>query len=399
LRGFAAVTVVIYHVMEMFHWYALPLPGFFTAWFRIGWAGVDLFFVISGFVITLSALKAREQDPDGFARAYLRRRLARIVPLHYLTCLAFVLFLAPALMINLSKFWVQALTHLTFSHTLFPRTRMTINAVNWSLGVEMQFYVLILVSTRFLARARVSIVVLSGVVISWIWRSFAFSLTYGQVERGLNMTWHATAQLPGVLDEFALGIGLAMLLHRDRSGCLRRGLCSVRWALPAFVALAAYATFSVYWKYPDYWHTPGMVVCWRTILGAFFLLVVVAACAIRDRWFIALTTPLRYLGTISYGIYLWHWLVIIAILPQLEAHPQQALAWVLGLTCLLATLSWHFFEKPFMERFGGDSRRTASTSCELVEPRGTHRDRVETAGRYHRAPHRLPSTNGSILGS
>lgn len=48
LRGFAAITVLVYHVIEHFHWTAFPTEGLLS-WFRIGWMGVDLFFVISGF--------------------------------------------------------------------------------------------------------------------------------------------------------------------------------------------------------------------------------------------------------------------------------------------------------------------------------------------------------------
>ena len=96
LRGFAAVSVVVYHVIEHFKWDQLSQDNVVCLWFRLGWMGVDLFFVISGLVIALSALKLIERNPDDYARIYFTRRLARIVPLHYLTCLLWVVLVMPA---------------------------------------------------------------------------------------------------------------------------------------------------------------------------------------------------------------------------------------------------------------------------------------------------------------
>jgi hypothetical protein len=108
----------------------------------------------------------------------------------------------------------------------------------------------------------------------------------------------------------------------------------------------------VYWVYGSNWATWQMVVFWRTALGGTCLLAVLLACALDDGWFLNLTAPLRYLGTISYGIYLWHMLVISTLKPFFAGDPAHAFLWALGLTLLFASLSWHFFEKPLMERFG-----------------------------------------------
>ena len=73
LRAFAATAVVVYHVIEYANWSSFPADGPLLT-FRIGWIGVDLFFVISGFVITRSALALWRQDPATFARRYWARR-------------------------------------------------------------------------------------------------------------------------------------------------------------------------------------------------------------------------------------------------------------------------------------------------------------------------------------
>jgi len=61
LRAFAAISVLVYHVIELSSWKSFPINGLLS-WFRIGWMGVDLFFVISGFVITLSAFSILENN-------------------------------------------------------------------------------------------------------------------------------------------------------------------------------------------------------------------------------------------------------------------------------------------------------------------------------------------------
>ena len=78
LRGFAALSVVIYHVVELFSWKDFPLTGPLL-WFRAGWMGVDLFFVISGFVIGIAAFSGIDKHSDKtFRWHFFRRRIVRI---------------------------------------------------------------------------------------------------------------------------------------------------------------------------------------------------------------------------------------------------------------------------------------------------------------------------------
>lgn len=86
LRGFSAISVVIYHIINHFKWNSFPISGPLV-WFRIGWMGVDLFFVISGFVIAISTIRTydRSDNYSIFCKNFLTHRFSRIVPLHYLT--------------------------------------------------------------------------------------------------------------------------------------------------------------------------------------------------------------------------------------------------------------------------------------------------------------------------
>ena len=100
--------------------------------------GVDLFFVISGFVIGLSAFAEIDRSgANDFKWAFFSRRLIRIVPLHYLTILVFIVFISPELLF--SNFWSNLFTHLLFVHNLTINLHGAINGSNWSLATEMQF--------------------------------------------------------------------------------------------------------------------------------------------------------------------------------------------------------------------------------------------------------------------
>jgi len=140
LRAFAATAVVVYHVIEFMKWKAFPFEGPLLT-FRIGWIGVDLFFVISGFVITRSALALWRQDPIEFGRQYWARRLSRIVPLYVLTGALWILLFKPGFFDLPPTRWLwQLATHLTFTHTFWPGTYDSIDGVNWTRALEMQFY-------------------------------------------------------------------------------------------------------------------------------------------------------------------------------------------------------------------------------------------------------------------
>lgn len=89
LRAFAALAVVACHCVVVGQWPAEPL-GVIARFARYGWLGVDLFFVISGFVITSAALQLRHLSWSNYFVVFWIRRFARIVPLYYATLIAYL---------------------------------------------------------------------------------------------------------------------------------------------------------------------------------------------------------------------------------------------------------------------------------------------------------------------
>ena len=355
LRGFAALSVVVYHVIAHFNWNGFPRSGPLV-WFRIGGMGVDLFFVISGFVITLSAFARLERAPyTAFVRSFARARIARIAPLYDLTCMLFLAFIQPQL-IFVPGIWRQLLSHSVFLHSWFLMHQGTIDGVNWSVSVEMQFYLLMLLIAPWLRRANCLQIGAGALAIAWAWRAAVFWLVSPAGRWGVFPVFVFTTELPGMLDEFAAGILLARLLVAPEGQVLLTRLRARPWIVPCVTAVLIATAMHIYWNHAIYWNSAWMVILFKSFLAITCAMVVLSACVLESRMVVRLTAPLRYLGTISYGIYLWHLLVILALKRVPWVTGPIALPWVIALTLLFAGLSWHFFERPLMLRFGVRAR-------------------------------------------
>lgn len=340
LRAFAALAVVVYHVIEHARWTGFPGDGPWSA-FRMGWLGVDLFFVISGFVISYSALVLHRKSRGDFARTYWARRLARILPLYLLTLVLWIACFWSVFRGMSPRDWaIQLGSHLTFTHNIWPATHGAIDGPNWSLGIEMQFYLLVALAIGWLDRTPGWRIWLYAILVSWAYRYWAVLEYSGQ---GAGVLFVKSTQLPGVLDLFGAGIFLA---KRVLDGPAPRRMAALGWAVGA-VATGA-ATFAIYHRYSGYWDVPAMVVFWRTPLAVFFLALL--ALAVRLPGSIARRglKPLDYLGEVSYGIYLWHLFFIAAGIALFGTNGPRVMAFALPTTVAAAALSWHLFEKPFM---------------------------------------------------
>jgi peptidoglycan/LPS O-acetylase OafA/YrhL len=349
IRGFAALTVLVYHLIGHWDWAAFPSTGP-LAWFRSGWMAVDLFFVISGFVIGLSAFNGIDTHGAGFRAGFLRSRLARIVPLHYLTLVAYVLLVEPSLRAQ-GDFWTNLGTHLLFIHNLFSPYHGSINGPNWSLGTEMQFYLLIAFAAPWLRQAQPWRIALLLVAIAWAWRWGAWALT---IPGSLDQAYYAQTQLPGMLDAFAIGLLLARFV-RSASGATFldrvRADARIRYALTVLTALCWWALFTVYMDH-HFWNESAMAVFFRTALACCSGATLLLACAWPMPKRSALVGVPLYLGKVSYGIYLWHLPVLFFLGQHTRLEPLTALAIAVPATIGLAALTWHLFEEPVLRRWG-----------------------------------------------
>ncbi len=349
LRGVAILMVMLFHfgaeVEEQNHYSLLCKP------LRLGWTGVDLFFALSGFLITGILLETRDR-PHYFRNFYARRTL-RIFPLYFLVlgaiailCLIFsgMTNWVGATLSTQRWYWVYA------SNILMTLRGDWIGPLDhfWSLAVEEHFYLvwplIVLLLTRRQLLATCAIVVITAV-----------SLRYWLSADG-NASLAGYILTPCRMDGLATGAAVAILI-RTRLG---RQLLS-RWTWPViFLSLAALVAVDV--KAHGYADMRLPVQRIGYSLSAVLFAAVVGMAAFpaiyRPRIFIAvLEFPLlRLFGRYSYAMYIFH--------PLLEnwrrwmfrnwTGGSHVLFFFLYLIVAIASaflpamLSWHLFEKPIL---------------------------------------------------
>ncbi len=343
LRLFAALSVFVMHLGQLG---GLALPtGYPWWWLHFGFYGVDLFFAVSGAVVTLAM--ARAVAGANPRRTFLRHRIARIVPLFVLTCLV-------DLLLNRPDFWEgphplgTLAAHLLFIHNWFPTTHGALNGPSWTLGVEMQFYLLVALLGAWLLDFRRALwLCLGALVLGMAWRALVLHWSYSAGPPGQGyFAFFGSTQLPGVLDGFLAGVMVALIWLRaprlsvDRARLLG-GLLLLSAVLMWWLILAI-ALHGV----REYWQQPGTVVYLRT-LTALASALAVAGCVWLPPPGRAISGALVGGGRLTYGIYLWHAPVLTALVSLLPAwSPGQRALLVSGVVLLLAMASWRWIEAP-----------------------------------------------------
>lgn len=344
LRGLAALLVIWYHVIELGQWHSFPIHGAYLLP-RAGWIGVDLFFVISGFVIGKSALEAQARDPQSWRSRFWDRRVRRIFPLYFATLLVYLFMTQPGILqYGWASLWHVA-SHVTMLHHFLPETSGSINGPNWSVALEVQFYLLMLWATPWLARSSLLRIGLIWIGIALAWR-YATTLVFAPGASDVTAQRVYATQLPGVLDQFVLGILLAKLAV---SGHLTFTWKRMAVALTVTVVCLA-AAWIVFWPRSNYWYLMPMIVFWRLLLNVGFagLLAVFLMLPGSGRgWALR---PWTYLGEISYGMYLWHTPILLAMLAHTQWRGASLLKATLIGTVIMAAMSWHFFEKMWLDK-------------------------------------------------
>ena len=350
IRAAAALLVLVYHVVSLGQWTSFP-ETLWTFAFRYGWMGVDLFLVVSGFVITLSAARARLKQPTAFRWSFMQRRLWRVVPLYAFSCTVYIFLVRPDFLMGTAVGMArQVLSHALFIQNLSPDTHGVINGVTWSLALEMQFYIALILSIGWLLRlgALRTVVLLVGIAIAWRYGTTFFWIP-GEATPHLQVIY--TTQLPGTLDAFGMGIALALVVFNGTGFWAERlkagwSNCAM-WMGLATVLLVCGGKLLMD-RGGTYWSIPGMVILWRTLLAMGFgaLLAASITCPLRG---VGMLRPIRYLGEISYGIYLWHMPVVLALVALPQLRGSRLLVFTLIGTISLASLSWHLMEKHWVK--------------------------------------------------
>ncbi|UOQ57980.1 acetyltransferase [Leucobacter allii] len=342
LRTIAVALVLVYHLFPD------ALPG--------GFLGVDVFFAISGFLIT--SLLLREYDAHGRISLgrFWRRRARRLLPalaLVLLVCTPLALLADRDLLVGIgaqlagAALFVSNWVYIAAGADYFTRDAPELFRNTWSLSIEEQFYIvlplLILVLCRF-GRRGTPALVLAGLGVASGSLMAVLSLQGAEATR---IYFGSDAHTFGLL----FGAALACLLERRRPGAdagrLRTG---AQLGLIAVAALGLTVLGVLAWTLPE-----GSPASFR---GGFQLATVAALATVwavtrPGAWAgLALDAPpLRWIGERSYGIYLWHWPLLLISSAILPVRTDPAAAWAaagitLTTTVAAAALSYRFVEQP-----------------------------------------------------
>jgi peptidoglycan/LPS O-acetylase OafA/YrhL len=371
LRGIAVLWVMFFHYVVVRDGHfddpaiaAIAAVHPLNVIARNGYLGVDLFFLISGFLLTLPwFMRASRGAPPPAIRDFYARRFWRIAPAYYVQLL--VLFGIVLPLLKGITYWrsdlyviaANVIAHLGFVHNTTPLTSssLNMNGALWTLAVEAQYYALVpLAALAFLRWPAVTLVAAFTAAVAWQLGARHGLHSLVAFERWLGTPWGWSeasirqlllTQLPSYLGHFAIGIlaGRAWLAWREHP-------------LPAYARrlLTVATVLALMLLYIVYGHLGPVAgdVTWLVVPLAFGLAFFTLAASDRPSPHPVLGRgPLAFLGRVSYSAYLYHLLVLVVWNAYMPPLGWLSMPLYLGVVIAIAWVSWRWVERPFLRRY------------------------------------------------
>jgi len=357
LRGMAAIFVFVFHY------------GYFNPGIRLdltvpvigkilqlplgfGFAGVDLFFVLSGFLLSLPFARAtltRSAHPP--LTQYYKRRLLRVFPAYYAQ-LAIILIFGAWFITWQPLGGVTLIAHLLMLFNVGWDPVRPVVGLWWTLPVELSFYLLLPFIASFMRPGKWMILLAGAVLLSMFYRLWSADHFAAAPEGAVFL---AASHLPGSLPEFLLGASAAILVQWLD---LRSGKRPNLWMMDGLFLIGTTLAILWLWKIvlPNggiYWSGHWSMVIAPLALGLPLSLMVFSLYrgSRIGRWLFA--NPVVYfLGLISYSLYLWHFVVLQQAdlvfgegYTDMQGFPKFLITF--SLVVLVSTVSYFLFERPF----------------------------------------------------
>jgi peptidoglycan/LPS O-acetylase OafA/YrhL len=385
LRAFAVIAVLLYHAD--------------LAWIPGGFLGVEVFFVISGYLITALLLAEWRQRGRIDLKTFWLRRARRLLPALYVllvVTLAFAVVFLPGEVAGLRGDVLAAFGYVTNWYLIFGQEsyfeavgRPSLLQHLWSLAVEEQFYLIwppilalgLCIGATRLRQRRVLMVALFGAGASAVAMALLYAPGVDPSRIYYGTDTRATGLLCGAALAFLWSPGVSYRPSEARHHRLKlagRGRFRRRWGWTApllldllgFAALGGLLWFCLHFgEFQPSLYSGGFALVGLATTAT--IMAVVHPYTLIGRRLLG-WAPLRWIGVRSYGIYLWHWPVFMVTRPDLDVpfDGLPLLALRLAATVILADLSYRYIETPIRRGALGRAWRT------LREARGPMRRRL-----------------------
>jgi peptidoglycan/LPS O-acetylase OafA/YrhL len=307
LRGLAIAAVFIHHAYHA----------------KLLWMGVDLFFCLSGFLITSILLKAREKDFRKYIGAFYARRVRRILPAY----VVIMIVVSVIFEVSWARYWYLYLGGMNFLKPLHLTDMQWIPL--WSLAVEEQFYFIWPIAVFYLDRKWLASFAVSLMILAPVLRYLCTPLFHSH--------WAIYMLLPFRMDNLAAGALIAIIWPQVS---VKPG--RMVWAGGSLIALSL-ASLVLLSKhgFTTYSNTQtGNLWVYEATLAITASLLVMALAGVGRK--ILTLRPLMFLGTVSYSVYLSH-------LAALELAPRHNVAIAAVGTMAYASIMWFWIEKPILD--------------------------------------------------
>jgi peptidoglycan/LPS O-acetylase OafA/YrhL len=337
VRAIAVAAVLLYHAG--------------VDWFPAGFLGVDVFFVLSGFLITSLLLRERESTGRVDLLRFWIRRARRLLPAAVLVIAVCALVTAIFLPEELQRMRGDALATLAYVNNwhqiLAERSyfaafeRPSLLQHFWSLAIEEQFYLLWPLALGFclsrLGRKRTAIVTLAAALLSALAMGVLFDSGTDPSREYFGTDTHASGLLIGALLAFVWPLGGLRSTPRPGAAILLDGA--------ALAGLGVVLLAMLSWQDYDAWVYRGGLTTVAIASAVMIAAVSHPSCRVAIAFGVA---PMRWIGQRSYGIYLWHWPVMALTRPDVDLHwsPWLLIPFQTAITVGIAAASYRWVEQP-----------------------------------------------------
>jgi peptidoglycan/LPS O-acetylase OafA/YrhL len=348
IRGIAVLLVFLFHIYGISFAGKNPENSFLVSFIAGGNTGVTLFFVLSGFLLSLPFIKGLEQGKHPSIRDYFLSRFLRIIPLYYLIVIISMIATGK----TTTGLFALAFNYVGFE--IFPYS-----VVWWTLSTEVQFY-LLLPAVMFMLRGRNGVILLISLFLIWACWYYYYNLNVDTTS-ARSMETFKTKSVFGRLPAFLFGIltayGYCLIKKADHHyNKTQEWASSIAIAsLLIILGLILQKAVSLGANAEKIWHLHHSyeAICWSGIL-----LLITAFNPVGKS--LLINTPLALMGKLSYSIYLVHVPIIFYIVYPLqqsegaETYPYSLMFYIGIILSILTTLfvsfaSYQLIERPFLK--------------------------------------------------